>query len=435
MKKCKNLIITVIGIITTICICMNLGSCGLGRQTCDQLMNKLNKADGDKKISIIQELAERRCNGTIETLIGALEDKDYGVSRAAIEALVTISSETEEYLLANMERLKRRSDLLRLLGQVGSRKGAKALMSLCLNTTREDIKGEILHALGVIGDPVAADIVISEMNRGNAGNGLRYTSIVALTKMGRPALGRIKYALDDYDPYVRLGAFEALLVIGDKPIFKSIFSEHEDVDISIVLALGAIESGSAIDTSHQRVQKRISSQDRKLMDSLTGDVMQKLDELQRRSHTDIDSIILHNKLMVDLRTWNESSNAVLELERIGWYPKSAEDSAHFFAAKRQWSTLRNSNLASTILLSQLRHAERGDCEAAVFSLIAIGEEHSIEGLIVALAEKGNRRMAEAFLNCGNERLRDVSKCWAALHGYDVTDSTGSQLVIWRDTER
>jgi HEAT repeat protein len=65
------------------------------------------------------------------------------------------------------------------------------------------------------------------------------------------------------------------------------------------------------------------------------------------------------------------------------------------------------------------------------ALVDLGESGTEEALITALQDYGYKKMAETYLNCGNERLEEAARAWADAHGYSTMSMpTGGAGPKW-----
>lgn len=66
----------------------------------------------------------------------------------------------------------------------------------------------------------------------------------------------------------------------------------------------------------------------------------------------------------------------------------------------------------------------------LFLTVKLGIEGSEESLANALEDKGDKQMAEDYLNSGSEKLASAARSWAEKRGYSVEKGKGSQRVRW-----
>jgi hypothetical protein len=91
---------------------------------------------------------------------------------------------------------------------------------------------------------------------------------------------------------------------------------------------------------------------------------------------------------------------------------------------------RNWERTKQILFNDLRSKERRKIENAVYTFISLGSEELIEDLISILNSKGNKEMAETYLNCGHKRLDAAAREWATRRGYYISVGPGASKASW-----
>jgi hypothetical protein len=67
---------------------------------------------------------------------------------------------------------------------------------------------------------------------------------------------------------------------------------------------------------------------------------------------------------------------------------------------------------------------------ACHKYIRKGDEAKIPDLEFLLNSYGDMRLAEDYLNCGNQRLYDIGAAWARRHGYNIGTGAGSHRATW-----
>ena len=66
-------------------------------------------------------------------------------------------------------------------------------------------------------------------------------------------------------------------------------------------------------------------------------------------------------------------------------------------------------------------------------LIKIGDSRAIEPLIDALNKYDDKKIAEKLLNCGNTRLSEAARSWAASNGYAIQPA-GTSGSSWGSSQ-
>jgi HEAT repeat protein len=84
----------------------------------------------------------------------------------------------------------------------------------------------------------------------------------------------------------------------------------------------------------------------------------------------------------------------------------------------------------SVLLEDLLSNEFSTMENAIYAFIGIGQQEIIPALINTLNSKGNRALAKAYLNCGQEELASAARSWAKVNGYPISIISGEAPVEW-----
>jgi len=136
-------------------------------------------------------------------------------------------------------------------------------------------------------------------------------------------------------------------------------------------------------------------------------------------------------LVETLKDWWIGPNTGPVLERFGWKPKSDAEHIHYSLAVRDGSYLKqNYDRVEKVLLNDVESEKYRIIENAVFAFIGLGIKESISKLIEKLNQKGNKIMAEAYLNSRHSILYEEAEKWAVNHGYRVKIGPGAAPVKW-----
>jgi hypothetical protein len=136
-------------------------------------------------------------------------------------------------------------------------------------------------------------------------------------------------------------------------------------------------------------------------------------------------------LVPSLQNWQFSDEAIDTLKQFGWNPTNDEDKIHYFVAKREGKVLKeNWNVTKSVLLKDVESDCYSTVENALYAFTAIGRDEIIPVLIDKLNNRGNKTMAEAFLNCGNSSLVNAATEWADRNGYKISKGAGAHPVSW-----
>jgi len=138
-----------------------------------------------------------------------------------------------------------------------------------------------------------------------------------------------------------------------------------------------------------------------------------------------------NICVENLTDWHSNDSVVKILFDFGWKPQSEQDKIHHQVALRNRGHLEHHwKLAKKVLLKDLESSEYCTIENALLSFMGIGKKEIIPVLIKKLEQKGNKTMAEAYLNCGQKELKEAARNWAARHGYKISSGRGAYPVKW-----
>ena len=136
-------------------------------------------------------------------------------------------------------------------------------------------------------------------------------------------------------------------------------------------------------------------------------------------------------LVAVLIEWNIGPDAAQTLEAFKWSPVSPKEHVYSAVAKRdRRALLKNWTQTKEILLAEVVSRRRWKIKGALYAFIAIGKEEIIPELIDTLNKKGNKIMAETYLNSGSGPLSDAATAWAHERGYHVSRGNGANDVSW-----
>jgi HEAT repeat protein len=132
-----------------------------------------------------------------------------------------------------------------------------------------------------------------------------------------------------------------------------------------------------------------------------------------------------------LNDWHTAKKALEALEIRGWVPECEEEQVYAWAARREGEALRKHwEQTKAVLLSDVLSSRRWEVENSVFSFVGAGEEDVIPELVETLHSKGNKTMAEVYLNSGNTKLRGAAEKWAQRNGYTIGTGRGTTVGAW-----
>jgi hypothetical protein len=114
--------------------------------------------------------------------------------------------------------------------------------------------------------------------------------------------------------------------------------------------------------------------------------------------------------------------------------------ASFLSEEAEWVNVKDGKRHYDILKtvkgevvvdSLARHVLKPDIRLrALFLGVKLGIPGTEERLNDILVKRGDKRMAEDFLNAGSQKLYDGGREWANAHGYHIMSGMGSHRVRW-----
>lgn len=294
-------------------------------------------------------------------------------ARKDIPALVTILQKEETFS----------EQAATALGNIGDKQAVDPLLKALQSSEDDDIRRESAAALGKIGDVRAAEPLIGSLDDVDSG-----------------VQGSVKIALK------QLAAKDAKVVSLLMPDFTS----------------GDSNAKSALAVIGEPAIKPLTPllKDTKLRDS-TAEVL-----------GDMGTAKAVEPLKPYLLDWNFGPNAGAALEKLDWQPESDTDKVHFWVALRRGDDLRNNwETTQEVLLNDVKSGKPDVIEYGLYSLIGIGNPDAIASLTDLLKKQGNKTLALAYLNCGEDTLEKAAEDWANANGYSVVASKEAvQTVEW-----
>jgi HEAT repeat protein len=420
----------------------------IGLPTVEPLITVLKKQDNDRFVRsgaarVLGRIGDTRA---VEPLIAALKDEDDDVRGSAAGALGMIGdTRAVEILIESLNNDDSiNNNAAWALGKLGDPRAVESLIDALQNQSDKFLRREAAEALGNIGDSRAVEKLIGKMNYDNDLD-VRRNAVDALGKIGDPrAVRPLIVVLTHYDRNIRSKAAEALEKLGwqakdekekvayliakedwnecvkmgkpaVKPLAGLLWGSHSSVCINSAAALGSIGDPCAVEPlvlALNRDERNVRSQ-----------VIQTLAMIG-------DKRALPG-LVTALKDWHSGREAAKALQVLGWQPESISDKVHYAVAVRDKSVLIETwEQTKSVLLEDVSSYERRVIENALYAFVALGKKEIILDLVNALNSKGNKTMAEAFLNCGHGELRSAARAWAKKHGYTIRAGGGAAPVRW-----
>jgi len=379
-----------------------------------------------------------------------------------------------------------RREAAKALGERGDARAVEPLIAALRNDGVSYVREEAAEALGKIGDARAVEPLIAALKHDNSydSSGVQWRAGEALVKIGEPAVEPLMAALKDGDFDVRWRAAEALGKIGE-PAVEPLIAAHKagDSDVrwqaaralamtgdaraleplidalkegpspEVAEALGKIGDARAVEPliaplkdgdSDVRAEaaealgkigdaravepliaahKDAQEDDYSVLRSLAAEALAKIGDA-RAVPTLVDAL-------TDRRC---NSTVAKSLRKLGWQPNSKTDRIHFLVAQRDAGALKaakNWPDVKQVLLQDVRSGDRRRLEFALEAFTGIGKDDVLPDLLRFMRMRGGKTIAEAYLNCNHEKLREAAEAWAREHGYIITSGYGaSQTWNW-----
>lgn len=305
-------------------------------------------------------------------------------------------------------------------------------------------------------DQRSIDLLIANLT-GDESSEVRATAAEALACSGDPkALAPLLDAIAEHDPVIRLTAVDAI----------ARFGQGDKFDGDTPFRLGAERPATAQSAQVHARLVRIGREGR-TMEALSRALRQPaLDGMYDWSRSDAawalgrlgnaqsrpaleqaledgDNMVRAEAARALMRLGDDGARSVLaqhladwfygprvlaSLRLAGWSPTGDSDRVHLWiAGRRRAQLVRYWQITKSVLLDDLRSRFAID---ALYAAIAIGQPDFIPDATARLVNGGDRRMAEAFLNCGQPDLKRAAEAWARRQGFSILAGPGMPPVSW-----
>jgi len=381
-----------------------------GKSAVGQLINALGAADEDVRMGAAGILTGVGA-AAIPDLEESLTDRQFRVRLGAAEVLGRMGWKParEEnrirYLIAKEQWTE--------LARVGA--PAVELLIQALNDPDEDIRMGVAAALGMIGRPAVAPLIIALREEDDDGS---RRAIEALMKIGEPAVQALIQALGDEDWHVRLGSARALVRIGApavQPLISALQRESPAIKKGVAAALGKIGDARAVEPLIQTLMRddwhvgRIAVHALGMMGDCAVETL--IPVFREGSETAwrgaVAALVMigspaRDRLPAALADehYRVRAGAAETLDRLGWTPRNAVETAWYLIAKEQWVNLTGlGDPAIEPLISMLIDEDDSIRRRAAAVLGEMGDARAVQPLIQLLRDDfySNRRSAAAAL--------------------------------------
>jgi HEAT repeat protein len=333
------------------------------------------------------------------------------------------------------------------LGDTGDPRAIAPLLQ-ALKDPDSWVRWHAAQALGNSKDTTAVQPLIEALKDEDAD--VRYYVVKALENIGDPrAIEPFFQALKDPVRTVQNAAKDALRNIKDPEAIPTLIEALKDKDADVrkfaIEALGNIKDPRSValllqalkdpDTGYSAKNALIKLKDPTAVPPL----IEALNDKDLRYYAidilgdmgDPRAVEPLAKLLVEEDFSGYRTQAGTSLEKLGWEPTTMEETVYYYVGKQDKEQLLSIwDKTKQILLKDIESDKYLRVHSAVETFIGIGNEEIIPVLIDILNNKGTETMAETYLNCGKDTLRDAAKNWAFENGYTINTIVGSGTVNW-----
>lgn len=376
-------------------------------------------------------LGKIKDNRAVEPLINALDDDEWYVRNSAAEALLQMKdnraaqaisrflSQTIRALSHNADPEIRRKAAL-ILGTLKDTNAVEPLTK-ALNDKSHNVRVNAIRSLAKIG---ATDSLIVALKNDN--DTVRKEANELLGSMNQvEAIDPLIVGLKDEDFGVREAAANSLGKTKSEKAVKPLME---------ALRLNVKDNGYASPTWITNLPSAFALLGEPAVEPLITAL--KNDKSHVREGAAEALGLLGDKrgikpLEKNLVDWLSNEKVAVSLLKLGWKPQSNMDQIHLLVAQRNKDQLKNKwVITRNILLKDVESNSYRRIENALYAFIGIGRKEIIPVLVEMLNQKGNKTMAEAYLNCGHWVLDKTARDWAARHGYTIKSGRGAAPVGW-----
>jgi len=386
-------------------------------------------------------------------LIKTLEDPEYEVREEASVALRNIKDpQAIEPLVKalNSKNPQVREHVVKTLGEFKDNRAIEPLMTTIQDPDPE-VRVAAIQVFGTIKDPRAVPPILKALHDEN--ENVRLQAVKVLGQSNNPdIISGLKETLQDSTWPVREAAGEALLNLkwtpssaddqglyclisrdwaqcielgksAVAPLITELNQKDSPIKIPIARTLGEIKDPSAIESLFRYMKSAQTV--------FNKDVQQEIYDTTTTALIDMGKPGI-DQVIPRLTEWQISQYAAKILQTLQWTPRSDEELVHYQVANRNKQFIGdNWELVRRVLARDLNSKVNREVENALFAFIGIGRKEVVEDLVAVLTDKGNLPIAEAYLNCGQNRLADAAEIWAMNNGYKVHEfKKGIQPVQW-----
>ncbi|MCX5851975.1 MAG: HEAT repeat domain-containing protein [Deltaproteobacteria bacterium] len=358
-------------------------------------------------------LARRSFHGAVDPLIAALADESSKVRARAAHALgKAADTRAVKPLIDALKDTDQavREEAARALGALRTREATDALVeALEDKKNNRYVCEEAVAALGETGDPAAVKPLVVSLKDGS--RYIREKAAEALGKTGdSSAIEPLTGALDDEVFKVRANAAYSLDTLGWKPL-----NDHGKISYAFAKKDWKVLETTGAPAVELLISALTARDDEPDLQENAGRILEGIGV-----PSVIPLIAVAAPLAAALTDWWINTEAADIITRWGWKPSKDADVIHLLVARRDYTGLRREwARASSVLIRDAADDDFRVVENSLYAFKNMESKDVIPVLVAAMEQKGNKTMAEAYLNSGLPELAQAAKKWAAVHGFDI----------------
>jgi len=342
----------------------------IGQPAVDELIKILKSSDSPAlRKSVALVLGKIGDAQAVPPLITALEDSDDHVRIASAQALGRLDDERAVIPLINLlhhadpKLSKASANALIRLKSISVPLMIAQLEQDMANPNTPDKSDQITNALARTGSSAVKPLIT--LIRGSDNAALRSSAADTLAEIGKPAVNPLIRELLQEDLSFQ-SPWENILARIGQPALEPVILLIESTD---------------------QLQRRAAI-------AILGDIKEKGAE---------------KPLIRALADWQNRQLAAKGLNAMKWKPKFASERVHYYLATKQEQTVLDDwNVNKHILLLDLKSGDVRKTEYAVQAFLRLGKENMSAEMIEIMQDEQSRIIAQAFLECGNDSLRQAA---------------------------
>ena len=393
-----------------------LGNLG-DKQAVEPLITTLTTAnEADTRRNCVQALGKLQDSRAVKPLINSLSDTDGAVKESAKEALKQMAAQDPK--VAQLESQKNVNELIailqqqdyrspyvaQVLGNLGDKQAVEPLITALKTAPQADTRSNSAQALGKLQDSRAVEPLIDSLSHPDS-------SVTASVKGALKQLAaKNPKVVELLLPAFKLGddkAKAALVSIGDPAVDPLI----------------AVLQDTKADTQSNATPTGVVSS--VLNDTKTSPRFDAAEALGQ-----IGNPRAIKPLVANLTDWEFGPKVAKALTKLKWKPESDQDKIHFWVALRKGDELRqNWSTTKQVLVNDVASGDSRKIEYGLNTFVSIGNREILPTLIKLLNERGNIKMVNAYLNCGEPTLEKAARDWAEARGYRIRETRRNDATI------